>query len=89
MKFFSYLDGKPTLYLHELLEGSEVFFPPLPKPKRVSLFSGSSIILTHLFTINTNINCVLMTLFMYFPNLQLIDDGVKWHFSEAHLLNTK
>ncbi|XP_070572789.1 transmembrane protein 199-like [Ptychodera flava] len=27
-------DGTSSLYLHELLEGSEVYFPPLPKPKR-------------------------------------------------------
>ncbi|XP_071789736.1 transmembrane protein 199-like [Asterias amurensis] len=33
-KYLVKKDGKPTLYLHELLEGSEVFFPPLPKPQR-------------------------------------------------------
>ncbi len=40
-KYLLEKDGKPVLYLHELLEGSDVFFPPLPKPKRVSLFSVS------------------------------------------------
>ncbi|XP_038058669.1 transmembrane protein 199-like [Patiria miniata] len=35
-KLHKYLesDGKPGMYLHQLMEGSEVFFPPLPQPKR-------------------------------------------------------
>ncbi|XP_022101151.1 transmembrane protein 199-like [Acanthaster planci] len=35
-KLHSYLgtDGKPGMYLHQLMQGTEVFFPPLPKLER-------------------------------------------------------